>query len=332
MVVMDYSKSESKQWAKEKLVGQWTTMVTPFDANDELDEGALAHNVEHVLKLGTKGMGFSWNMGEFWSLTAAERIALMEVAVRAARGRAMVAFQVTGTCLKDVVYLCRKAEDLGYDFVIIAPSYIVTKTEEQVLRWVSAVAERTEIGLAFYNSPQFGITMSAKGLSRLADIENVIAIKEASFNTQVSIDTHLEAGRKVVVSTPDEEIFPLAKMYGFSQQVMFANTSDWRFDTPSRHDYVNYIEKATGGDYEAAEELYERIRPVKLVSRKWWSRLVQRTGGSLPVQMVKYWGELMGLKTGGVRPPLLPLTEEEKADLRADLTTLRLLDPSKIPA
>jgi dihydrodipicolinate synthase/N-acetylneuraminate lyase len=44
-------------------------MITPFTHEDELDEKGLAANIEHVLRLGTRGLGFSWNMGEFWSLT-----------------------------------------------------------------------------------------------------------------------------------------------------------------------------------------------------------------------------------------------------------------------
>ena len=62
------------------------------------------------------------------------------------------------------------------------------------------VAEQVDIGVAFYNSPQFGIVLSAKALARMADIATLIAIKEASFNLQLSIDTHLEAGAKAVVS------------------------------------------------------------------------------------------------------------------------------------
>jgi len=48
---MHYKRSEAKAWAREKLVGQWTTMITPFTSEDELDEKGLAANVEHVLKL-----------------------------------------------------------------------------------------------------------------------------------------------------------------------------------------------------------------------------------------------------------------------------------------
>jgi len=326
---VQYTRSDAKEWAREKLVGQWTTMVTPFTRDDELDERGLAANIEHVLGLGTRGLGFSWNMGEFWSLTREERYRLMELAPRLVRGRALVAFQVTDTSLKDVVAMAQRAEELGFDFVILASPYIVTKTEEQVLDWVSRIAQRVDIGIAFYNSPQFGIVLSAGTLSRMAELQSLIAIKEASFNIQLSIDTHLQAGTKAVVSMPDEEIFFVGEPYGIHQQVMFANTSDWRFDTPASHNYVHFVDLATQGHWEEALRLYPKIRPIKAVSRKWWARLAGRTGGALPVQMVKHWGELMGMAGGPVRPPLLPLTSAEREEMKRDLAGLGLTKPTE---
>ena len=325
---MQYTRSDAKAWAREKLVGQWTTMMTPFTPEDELDEKGLAANIEHVLRLGTRGLGFSWNMGEFWSLTRDERYRLMELAPRLVHGRSLTAFQVTDTSLKDVVAMAQRAEQLGFDIVILASPYMVTKTEEQVVDWVTRVAERVDIGIAFYNSPQFGIVLSAKALSRMADLGTLIAIKEASFNMQLSIDTHLEAGKKAVVSMPDEEIFFVGEPYGIHQQVMFANTSDWRFDTESSHNYVQFIDLATKGHSDEALRLYSKIRPIKAVSRKWWGRLAGRTGGSLPVQMVKYWGELMGMAGGPVRPPVLPLSPAEREEMQRDLAQLGLTKPT----
>ena len=297
---MHYTRSDGKAWAREKLVGQWTTMITPFTSEDELDEKGLAANIEHVLRLGTRGLGFSWNMGEFWSLTREERYRLMELAPQLVRGRALVAFQVTDTSLKDVVAMAHRAEDLGFDFVILASPYMATKTEEQVLDWVTRVAEQVNIGIAFYNSPQFGIVLSAKALSRMADLPTLIAIKEASFNIQLSIDTHLEAGAKAVVSMPDEEIFFVGEPYGIHQQVMFANTSDWRFDTLTSSNYVRFIDLATGGRWDEALRLYPKIRPIKAVSRKWWARLRRSSyrGGFADPD-----GEALGRADGNGRGP-----------------------------
>ncbi|MCL4512928.1 MAG: dihydrodipicolinate synthase family protein [Candidatus Eremiobacteraeota bacterium] len=319
---MNYSKLEAKDWARQNMVGQWTTMMTPFTSNDEIDFDGLKKNIEHVLKLGTKGMGFSWNMGEFWSLTHEERLNLIERVPELVKQRAKIAFQITGTSLKEVISYGKKIEASGFDLAILAPPYLMTKTEGQVLDWVERVAEKVNIGIAFYNSPQFGITLSAKALLKMTEIKNLAAVKEASFNTQISLDTHLLAGKKAVISVPDEEIFFYEPFYGFHQQVMFANTSDWRFDTEDRHDYVEFINLATKGELEKAKTLYSKIAPVKQLSRKWWSRMAAQTGGSLPVQMVKYWGELMGMAGGHVRPPLIPLTETEKAEMKSDLEKL----------
>jgi hypothetical protein len=285
---VQYRPSEAKPWAREKLVGQWTTMVTPFTPGDAIDEAGLAANVEHVLQLGTRGMGFSWNMGEFWSLTRAERLRLMEAVPPIVRSRALTAFQITHTSLPEVVALGRRAAEVGFDFVILGSPYMMAKTEEQVIDFVRRVADQLEIGIAFYNSPQFGITLSARALTKIAEIPRILAIKEASFNMQTSIDTHLQAGSKAVVSAPDEEIFFFEEYYGFHQQVMFANTSDWRFDTPKSHQYVPFIDLATGGHLAEAKRLYPRIWPAKELSRRWWSRIEARTGGALPVQMVKF--------------------------------------------
>lgn len=324
---MEYSKSESKEWARSNLKGQWTTMMTPFTPKDEIDEQGLSKNIEHVLKLGTKGLGFSWNMGEFWSLTSEERMRLLEIVPDLVKRRSHTAFQVTSTSIKDVIRMSNRAEELGYDFVIIAAPYMMTKTEDQVVNFVSRVSEKINIGMAFYNSPQFGITMSVKGLSRLADIKNLIAIKEASFNMQIGIDTHLQVGEKAVISVPDEEIFFFEEYYGFHQQTMFANTSDWRFDTPNSHNYVNFIDMATSGKFKEAKELYKKVKPIKMLSKKWWSRLVGKTGGTLPIQMVKYWGEVMGMAGGHVREPIVPLTEDEKKELRSDIE--KTISPSR---
>ena len=150
----------------------------------------------------------------------------------------------------------------------------------------------------------------------------MVGVKEASFNQQLSIETHLLLGKQAIISTPDEWIFLKGKELGFQQQVMFANTSDWRFDTPESNYYVQFVEKATQGDLD--QQFYNtHLRPLKELSDQWWGRTMKRFGGALPVPLVKYWGELMGLAAGHVRAPLADLTVEEKAELRQELEPLR---------
>lgn len=319
-----YAKGEARDWAWENLRGQWSTLLTPFTPDDQVDEAALRQNIRHIRRLGVRGAGCTWGMGEFWSLTREERLRVYDIVADEARGEWLIAAHVTSTSAREMLALAKHAEDVGFDLLIVAPPYIVTKTEEQVIEFTRLLAEKTNLAIMFYNSPQFGIVMSPQGLKRLCQIPNVVGVKEASFSQQISIETHLLVGREAIISTPDEWIFPKAKELGFHQQVMFANTSDWRFDTPEANHYVRFIERATAGDLDMP--YYEtHLRAIKTLSDAWWGRTVKKFGGALPVALCKAWGELMGLRTGHVRPPLADLSPAEKAELREELAKLRPL-------
>ena len=318
----EYTKSEAQDWARETLRGQWTTLMTPFTPEDEIDEEGLRGNIRRIRSLGTRGGGCTWGMGEFWSLTREERTRVYDIVSNEAAGEWPIGAHVTHTSAGEMVSLAQHAEGAGFDLLIVAPPYIVTKTEQQVIDWVRLLADNTGLAIMFYNSPQFGMVMSAQGLQRICGIENVVGVKEASFNQELSIETHLLIGRQAIISTPDEWVLFKGREMGFEQQVMFANTSDWRFDRPGQNYYVQFIDRAMSGDLD--EEFYDaHIRPIKQVSDKWWGRTVQKFNGTLPVPMAKYWGQLMGMAHGHVRPPLADLSEEEKAELRQDIEAVQ---------
>ena len=326
-----YSKQEAQEWARETLRGQWTTLITPFSPDNTVDETGLRQNIRYIRKLGTKGAGCTWGMGEFWSLTQDERIQIMDVLSDESKGQWLIGAHVTHSSGPEMLSLAQHAEATGFDLLIVAPPYIVTKTEEQVIDYVRLLADNTSLAIMFYNSPQFGIVMSSSGLKRLCEIPNVVGVKEASFNQQLSIETHLSLGKDHVISTPDEWIFWRGKELGFHQQVMFSNTSDWRFDTPECNYYVQFIDKATEGHLD--ERFYEtHLRRIKELSDTWWTRTVTKFNGALPVPMVKYWGELMGMAGGHVRPPLADMEPEEKLSLRQELEPLKPKPPAVAPA
>ena len=316
-----YSKGEALDWARETMVGQWSTLVTPFTVDDDIDELGLRSNIRRISSLGTQGVGCTWGMGEFWSLTIDERLRVYDIVVDESGDTLFTAAHVTHTSVKDTVLLANHAENVGFDLLVIAAPYFVTKTEEQIVQYVSHVAENTSLAIMFYNSPQFGIVVSPDGLKRLCDIPNVVGVKEASFDRQLSIDVHLLIGNESVVSTPDEWILFKGKELGFQQQVMFANTSDWRFDTPECNNYVSFVNRAIQGDVDEGFYL-ANISPLKKISDKWWQKTVKKFNGSLPVSMCKYRGELMRMAGGHVRLPLVDLLDDEKSELKSQLSSI----------
>ncbi|PKB79144.1 MAG: hypothetical protein BZY88_15050 [SAR202 cluster bacterium Io17-Chloro-G9] len=321
-----YTKSEAQDWAWETLRGQWTTLITPFTADNKLDEEGMRRNIRHIRRLGTRGGGCTWGMGEFWSLTHDERLKVMDIVADEAGGQWPVGAHVTHTSAEEMIGLANHAEGAGFDLLIVAPPYIVTKTEEQVIDYVRLLADNTNTAIMFYNSPQFGIVISPQGLKSICEIPGVVGVKEASFNQQLSIETHLLLGRDYVISTPDEWIFFKAQELGFQQQVMFANTSDWRFDTPECNYYVQFVDRATSGDLD--EQFYEdHLRRIKELSDTWWNRTMTKYNGALPIAMVKHWAQLMGLAAGPTRLPLAELSLEEKDQLRRELEPLKPKPP-----
>ena len=327
----NYKKHEAQEWAWETLKGQWTTLITPFTPDDRIDIDGIKRNVRYVRSLGTTGAGCTWNMGEFWSLTYDERIQVMDAVAEEAAGSWPIGAHVTHTSASDMVSLAQHAEEKGFDLLIVGPSYMATKTEDQVVQFVKILADNTNLAIMFYNSPQFGIVMSPYGLGQLCSIPNVVGIKEASFNQQISIETHLSLGKEYVISTPDEWIFFKGQELGIQQQVMFANTSDWRFDVPGANNYVQWIDRACKGDLD--EAFYEKnVRRLKELSDTWWTKIQTKYNGALPVSMVKHWGELMGMAAGPVRPPLFDLSPVEKSELREELEPLKPIPAPVVPA
>ena len=314
----NYRKSESLEWAREHLRGQWSTLMTPFTPDDELDETGLRNNIQRVISLGTRGAGFTWGMGEFWTLTQEERKRIYEIASDESNGSWPIAAHVSHTSYKEVVELATYAEHVGFDLLVLAAPYFVTNKEDQVIEWVKLISESTNLAIMFYNSPQFGIVMTPQGLSKICEIPNVVGVKEASFNPEISVESHMQLGHKAIISTPDEWIFNKGKELGFQQQVMFANTSDWRFDRVSNNNYVQFVEKAVLGNIDS--NLYEKkIAPIKKVSDKWWQYTVKKMNGALPAAMCKAWAEHVGMASGHVRAPLVNLNEEEKHNLLNDI-------------
>tara|TARA_B100001013_G_scaffold40648_1_gene21621 strand:+ start:1559 stop:2542 length:984 start_codon:yes stop_codon:yes gene_type:complete len=324
--MQNYTKNEAKEWARSFLVGQWSTLVTPFDENGLIDEKGLRNNIEYIKSLGTNGAGCSWGMGEFWSLSTNERKRLMSIVKDQAKDWP-VAAHISHTSLSDIIELMDYAKFLNYELLIIGAPYFATRKPAQVVEFVKHISQYTDLAIMYYNSPQFGTVLDSNDLNNIVEIENVVGVKEASFNKEISIASHLELGNKAIISTPDEWIFWEGDKKGFQQQVMFANTSDWRFDTSDNNSYVKFINKATKGIID--NNLYENeIRDIKKISDKWWGKTISDAGGVLPVALCKYWGELVGMSSGGPRLPVIDLSDDNKKELKAELIDLGKLNIS----
>jgi len=320
----NYTKREAKEWARENMHGHWSTAITPFLPDGELDPVGIQGNLEHWLKLGAKGIGITWLTGEFWSLTIEERKRVCELSVKTLRGKAFLGVHTAHTSLKSCIVLTKHAEEAGADLAVMMPPYIICRTAPQFYEFVKRVAQETNLGIAVFNSTQSGMGLKPNEVAELAEIPNLCAVKVATGNVADVVATHRLAGDKIVVSAATEESFFYQDFYGFRQQVLFANPWDWLFDTPGESNFVRFVDHACRGEMAQAGNIYRtKINPLRELASTWMRYLMNKFGGAYPTQLKKTWAELMGLAAGPVRPPLMPLTDEERGSFAKGLVEAR---------
>ncbi|ACJ15993.1 Hypothetical dihydrodipicolinate synthase [Thermococcus onnurineus NA1] len=153
-------------------------LVTPFNEDYSIDVPALEEHIDFLQKAGVHGIFINATTGEFTSLSVEERKFLAE------KGRELVntTFYLVGTASTntfEVIELTKHAQDLGADYVVIAPPYYCPLNETALFRHYSMVAERTDIPIILYNIPSCANPLSVQLIKRLAlEYSNIAGVKE----------------------------------------------------------------------------------------------------------------------------------------------------------
>jgi len=153
-------------------------LVTPFNEDYSIDLQALEEHVNYLQKAGVHGIFINATTGEFTSLSFEERKFLAE------KGRELVTstFYLVGTASTntfEVVELTKHAQDIGADYVVIAPPYYCSLSDKALFNHYSLVAEKTDIPIILYNIPSCANPLSVPLIKRLAmEYSNIAGVKE----------------------------------------------------------------------------------------------------------------------------------------------------------
>lgn len=327
---MQYTKMEAKEAARHTFHGVWAAITTPFTPDGEdLDEAGLRRNMRHFIEaLKVDGVFCTGTMGEFWSLTTGKHKRAVEIVVEEARGKIPVIAHTAHHSVRETVELTRHAEEVGADFAVLINPYYPPTTEEMVYSYFASVAERVNIGMWLFSTAYSGYILSPQLIARIAELPNVCGIKLGGGLVHY-LETKRLVGDRLVLSTPSEDDWLMLMVY-LGQRVHMSSASPYLYQTPGALPIKRYTELAMGGDVAGAAQLSYHLAPIRRVNHKWHHRLwtQQRI---IPIAYIKAWSELLGLAAGPVRPPLLPLTPEEKAELRSDLRQVGLLQETVAP-
>jgi len=310
---MDYRKTEAKDHAREHLVGIWAANLTPFDEALRLDEAALRANLDHWirdLKLG--GLFIAGKQAEYFSLSIAERKRLIDLSVEAAQaaghrggiGRCGIITSCSDTNLDVVLDLARHSAAVGADYVIVHSPvlHFGADTEETIFEYYRHLSEQLDIGIAMWNHPDCGYTMSPELCARIAELPNIVAIKYSTDRARYRRLTEL-VGDKIHVSNPDEADW-LENIVELGWKLYLCSTPPFLLQTRVDQRMNEYTRLAFAGRIDEARAVRDSLEPVRQAMR------ASKPKGK-PQAHSKAWQDLLGQHGGKVRRPLLNLTEAE---------------------
>lgn len=307
---MQYRRSDAKAYAMEHMNGIWAAALLPFTEDLRIDEDGFRENVRHWTRdLDIEGLFISGKQGEFFSMSVEERKRTFELAVEATGDHGHTIMSCSDQNFDVVIDLARHAENVGADYIVVhAPAlHFFTEHDETLLRYYGKISESVDIGIALWSHPSSGYLMSPQLCNRLADLENVVAIKYSVDRSMYTELTELASDR-IQVSTASEPEW-LDNIVDLGWKLYLCSSPPFLLQSGTDRRMHDYTQAALAGDVAGARAISASLDPVR--EALWGTRPPEK-----PHAHQKYWQDLLGQVGGHVRFPLLELTDEEKAVTR----------------
>ncbi len=283
-------------------------MVTPFTPAGDLNEAALRRLARHLIDAGVHGLFVTGSQGEFWALAAEEKRRAWEVVLEEAAGRVPVYAGTGAVTTREAVALTRLAEEVGVDAVSVLTPYFIAPNEAELYEHFCAVAASTRLPVLLYANPaRTGVRISPGLAARLAEVENIVGIKESSGDLELAAEIIRAVPQDFSVLMGRDTLIYGGLLYG-AQGAIAASANV----APALA--VAIYERFRAGDLEGARAAQAALAPLRMAFS--W--------GTFPV-VIKEALDMMGFDAGPARPPVGPLTAEQRQRLRGVLQGMGLL-------
>ncbi|MET1032817.1 4-hydroxy-tetrahydrodipicolinate synthase [Domibacillus tundrae] len=276
-----------------------TAMVTPFDSKGNIDFDKTTQLIEHLIQSGTDSLVVAGTTGESPTLTAEEKIALFRHTVKVVNGRIPVIAGTGSNNTRASIELSKKAEAEGVDAIMLVAPYYNKPSQEGLFQHFKIIAESTKLPVMIYNIPgRTSVLIEPKTTIRLAnEVPNIMATKEASGS--IDIITEIIANTEddfLVYSGDDGLTLPILSIGGTGIVSVASHVAG--------NEMKEMVNAFLIGDVQTAASIHQRLLPL--------FRGLFAAPNPVPVKTAL---QMKGLDVGGVRLPLIPLTEDERTIL-----------------
>jgi len=293
--------------------GCFTAVITPFKENGELDKEAFCRNIELLIEEGLDGAVVAGCTGESWLLTNDEKKELFCLSVDLAQKRIPVIGGTGGITAEETIALSQAAQKAGVDGVMVLPPPMLHLSERELYTFFKSVSDSIDIPILVYNNPyRQGVDLPPEFISKIADLDNIVAVKEASKDFARVPEVIRVAGDRLKVFAGH------SSMQGVPAVLMGASGWVGSMDTQllgkEAMDMYDLLEK---GNVEEARKIQYRCIAVE-------QGMKGKKIGTFPAGL-KYAMNLRGRPGGYPRKPILPLTDEEKKSVETLLRQHNLI-------
>ncbi len=279
--------------------GVGTALVTPFTSNGDIDEAAYRRLARRQVDAGVHILVPCGTTGEVPTLSDAEKIRLVTIAVEEARGRALVLAGAGGYNTREIIHSAAEFEKIGANGILSVTPYYNRPTQEGLFQHYRAIAESTQLPIVLYNVPgRTGCNIEPATVLRLSQIPNIVGVKEASGNiTQIAEICRIVPPDFVVLSGDDALTLPLMALGGRGIISVASNAA------PA--EMVQLVETIERGDFAAARKLNNQLMPFMQVN------FIESSPGPVKFAMAE-----MGLLEANYRLPMVPVSDASAEKIR----------------
>ncbi|WP_109471869.1 dihydrodipicolinate synthase family protein [Ornithinimicrobium cavernae] len=296
---------------------EWTgyipAITTPFAEDGALDLEAFAGQVDWMVEQRLHGIILAGTSGEWFSLSTEERASLFHAGARNADGKMWVLGGCNAFTQTEAITHARAAMDAGLDGILVTPPPYMVPNHREIVKFYSDISDAVDIPICVYNWPRGCVVdMGTELLSELAELDNVVAIKNSTGNFAGFLDGMYALEDKVrYFGTPTSPLGADLALLGHGDGLMGSGA-------PLGSDHPDFWRAIDQGDRERAIELGARDR---VVMQSWFLPNYGAQFGNQQAIM-KTALRLQGVPAGYVREPLLELTPDEVARIESTLHSL----------
>ncbi len=290
------------------FTGCGTALVTPFRQDRSLDESTLRALVERQIAAGIDFLVPCGTTGESPTLTHEEHLRVVEITLHEAKGKVPVLAGAGGYNTAEVIKLAVELKAMGVDGILSVTPYYNKPTQEGLYQHYKAIAAAVQLPMIVYSvQSRTAINIEAATLKRLAEVDYIVGVKEASGNiSQMAQVVHQVPSNFIVLSGDDSVTIPLASLGGRGVISVVSN------EIPQ--EMTQLTEAAVNGDFARARDLQRKFLPLMEVN------FVESS--PIPVKAAM---AMMGLLEPVWRLPLVPPSDASRAKIEKVIETLSLL-------